>query len=320
MIPESTVHITDKPLSSAVSLREGSFVFVRVLDRKSDGNYTVSFAGNRFSVSSEKTLSVGDAFPAKLSTDGKKLILIPDYSRLSNNSKNFEMSNTVKMSDLSNIEIAQYFTSMGLVPDELSMRIVSFMQQMGIRVDADKALFIRDIASKFPGREQEAAEAVAILEEKGLPVTKEAVEKLMQMIDGCGSADSGFTAGVNKSEESASWIIIPYEYKGEKPFFGSACLLKNPDGTVSRMKITSRKGDSFFLFRIYLNYGVNKTKIRECAVDFTVQGENGKPGVVEARLKACLAGVAETIHVQYVPDTDIRFLSDDDIALVRANA
>ncbi len=344
MIPESTVHITDKPLSSAISLREGSFVFVRVLGEKSDGTYQVTFAGNRFSVHADKKLFPGDAFPARLTTDGRKLILLPDFSRMTGSAVRggsfggLNNSNIYTMSELSESEVAQYFTALGLVPDDLSRRIISFMQLLGVRLDADKASFIRDVAKKFPGHEKEAAEAAVILEEKGIPVTEEAIEKLMGMILGCGSAENGFTAGVNAAEDDApNWIIIPYEYKGSagneagsgdthsvsEPFAGSICLLKEPDGTVSRLKITSRKGEKFFLFKIYLNYCVNRTTINECTVEFAVQPHNGNIGNVsriEAKLKTALAGVAEKIQVQYTPDADFACLCDDDIALVRAEA
>ncbi|MBO4508281.1 MAG: hypothetical protein J5747_06540 [Spirochaetaceae bacterium] len=345
MIPESTVHITDKPLSSAVSLREGSFVFVRVIGEKPDGTYTVSFEGSRFSVRADKPMKAGDAFPAKLTTDGRKLILLPDFSRglsrAANNSKNLNNSNIFDINKLSDTDAAQYFNSLGLVPDELSRRIVSFMQLMGIRLDTDKAAFIREIAKKFPGHEQEAAEAAVILEEKGLPVTEEAVERLLGMISGCGSADNGFTAGVNAAEEDTEhWIIIPYEYKGVdgtsdslsevrdssagrdgiESFYGSICLLKEPDGTVSRLKLTARKGEKLFLFKIYLNYCINRTKIYECTVEFTVQPQNGNPGRIAEKLKTALAGAAEKIIVRYEPDPDIMYLSDNDIALVRAEA
>ena len=346
MIPESTVHITDKPLSSAISLREGSFVFVRVLDEKPDGTYTVLFAGNRFSVHADKKLFPGDAFPARLTTDGRKLILLPDFSRVFNRTENGSKisnnSNIFTMSELSDGEAAQYFAALGLVPDDLSKRIVSFMQLLGVRLDSDKASFIRDVAKKFPGHEKEAAEAAGILEEKGIPVTEENVSKLMGMILGCGSAENGFTAGVNAGEDdSPNWIIIPYEYKGSdrnavddgsgkgtsgdysEPFSGSICLLKEPDGTVSRLKITSRKGEKFFLFKIYLNYSVNRNTIDECTVEFAIQSQNGSianDGRIESKLKTALAGVAEKIKVQYIPDADFACLCDDDIALVRAKA
>ena len=112
MIPESTVHITDKPLSSAVSLREGSFVFVRVIGEKPDGTYTVSFEGSRFSVRADKPLKAGDAFPAKLTTDGRKLILLPDFSRglsrAANNSKTLNNSNIFDIKNLSDTDDTSY--------------------------------------------------------------------------------------------------------------------------------------------------------------------------------------------------------------------
>ncbi len=366
MIPESTVHITDKPLSSAISLREGSFVFVRVLGEKSDGTYQVTFAGNRFSVHADKKLFPGDAFPARLTTDGRKLILLPDFSRMTGSAVRggsfggLNNSNIYTMSELSESEVAQYFTALGLVPDDLSRRIISFMQLLGVRLDADKASFIRDVAKKFPGHEKEAAEAAVILEEKGLPVTEENISKLMGMIVGCGSADSGFTAGVNAvDDEAPNWIIIPYEYKscvkgesgggigvngtdssgsvnGEKDrngmekeeresFSGSVCLLKEPDGTVSRLKITARKdwggkNQKFFLFKIYLNYGVNRTTINECTVKFYVQGKSGIIRRTESKLKEALDGIARTVQVKYEADANFALLSDNDIALVRTEA
>ena len=107
---------------------------------------------------------------------------------------------------------------------------------------------------------------------------------------------------------------------GIESFSGSICLLKEPDGTVSRLKLTARKGEKLFLFKIYLNYCVNRTKIDECTVEYTVQPQNGKPGRIAEKLKTALAGAAEKIIVRYEPDSDIMYLSDNDIALVRAEA
>ncbi|HAO30620.1 MAG TPA: hypothetical protein DCQ43_04635, partial [Treponema sp.] len=52
------------------ALKTGDSVFVRVLQNKGNGSYLVSFAGNRFEVQSERSLEVGQSFPALLKVTG----------------------------------------------------------------------------------------------------------------------------------------------------------------------------------------------------------------------------------------------------------
>ena len=89
---------------------------------------------------------------------------------------------------------------------------------------------------------------------------------------------------------------------------------------MPRLKLSARKGEKLFLFKIYLNYCVNRTKIDECTVEYTIQPQNGNPGRIAEKLKTALAGAAEKIIVRYEPDSDVMYLSDNDIALVRAEA
>ena len=104
------------------NLREGDFVFVRVLKSLGGSNYSVSFAGGRFSVMSERALTPGETFRAQISLAGGKVLLTPTV-------------NGGAAPGVLSPESAGFLQGMGLAADAAGQRILQFLTQNGERLD-----------------------------------------------------------------------------------------------------------------------------------------------------------------------------------------
>lgn len=173
------------------SLREGDFVFVRVLKNLGGGNYSVSFAGGRFNVLSERALSAGETFRAQVSFLEGKVLLTPEKS-------------------LQAFEGAALLSGFGLAADGVGERILQFLTQSGAKLDAALMQKARRLAQKFKGREAAAAEAVLALEEKGIDSDSLALDALMDFVDGGAGGREAFDfADDGKSGEGKSDAAPP---------------------------------------------------------------------------------------------------------------
>ena len=153
------------------NLREGDFVFVRVLKNLGGSNYSVSFAGGRFSVMSERALTPGETFRAQISLAGGKVLLTPT-------------ANGGAALGLLSPESAGFLQGMGLAADAAGQRILQFLTQNGERLDGALMQKALRLAKKFKGRESAAAEAALALEEKGIESDSPALDKIMDLLGG----------------------------------------------------------------------------------------------------------------------------------------
>lgn len=153
------------------NLREGDFVFVRVLKNLGGSNYSVSFAGGRFSVVSERVLTPGETFRAQISLAGGKVLLTPT-------------ANGGAAPGLLSPESAGFLQGMGLAADAAGQRILQFLTQNGERLDGALMQKALRLAKKFKGRESAAAEAALALEEKGIESDSPALDKIMDLLGG----------------------------------------------------------------------------------------------------------------------------------------
>ncbi len=152
-------------------MREGDFVFVRVLKKLGGSNYSVSFAGGRFSVMSERALTPGETFRAQISLAGGKVLLTPT-------------ANGGAAPGVLSPESAGFLQGMGLAADAAGQRILQFLTQNGERLDGALMQKALRLAKKFKGRESAAAEAALALEEKGIESDSPALDKIMDLLGG----------------------------------------------------------------------------------------------------------------------------------------
>ncbi|HZK19927.1 MAG TPA: hypothetical protein VFC68_04290, partial [Treponemataceae bacterium] len=147
-------------------LKPGDSVFVRVLSSLGGQKYSVSFAGNRFSVTSHTNLTPGESFRAQVQFQSGTLLLVPEFSQ-----------NATSMGQT--ISIQNYLATLGLSNDMFSEQLIQLFVGMGIKFNNKRAQRIRTLSAHFPGREKEAAEIALILFEKGIEPDIDTVMQLL---------------------------------------------------------------------------------------------------------------------------------------------
>lgn len=166
-----TQNLTQGTYSS--SLENGSRVFVRVLEDLGGGKYQVSFGGNRFNVSSKNVLLPGQSFKAQILLQKEAVTLIPE------NRENLAAESTVKNTSL----LEQELFSLGLGNDGITLKLLQFMQQSGLKIDKSIMNRAALLAKKFPGKEKKAAEIAALLLEKGIDGDENTIQALLSLLD-----------------------------------------------------------------------------------------------------------------------------------------
>lgn len=178
------------------NLREGDFVFARVLKNLGGGNYLVSFAGGRFAAKSAQNLVAGQTFKAQISLAGGSVALkiIPGAADQGG-------ENLVKAFSVLSPEAREFLAALGLPADGVSAKILQSMMQNGFKIDARFMQKIRRLAQKFKGRESQAAEAALALEEKGVDSDSAALDQIMDALEGrAGQEDqAGQNASANQN-------------------------------------------------------------------------------------------------------------------------
>lgn len=226
-VAHSSISILPTQDASALSdtsiLKEGSSIFVRVLSAGKGGQYTVSFAGNRFEVFSQRTLEAGSAFRALISIKDGKVFLSPEslYGKAQADSAVQRFSSF--SSDTSG-RLSAFLQQMGLPIDSISLRLVQFFQEAQVKFNFRLAEKARAIGLRFPGREEEAAEAALFLEQKGINADMDTVMELLDVLYGGKEKENQNKNHANDTETPEDDIISTHEsatqvshYPTEKP-------------------------------------------------------------------------------------------------------
>lgn len=229
------------------NLREGDFVFARVLKNLGGGNYLVSFAGGRFAAKSAQNLVAGQTFRAQISLAGQSVALkiIPGAADQGG-------ENLVKAFSVLSPEAREFLAALGLSADGVSAKILQSMMQNGFKIDARFMQKIRRLAQKFKGREAEAAEAALALEEKGVDSDSAALDQIMDALEGRAGQEG--QAGQNASGNEAGGQGADYQQiLGEvKRFFDFAAGIGgavNPgDSGALGVALTEQNAGALALF------------------------------------------------------------------------
>lgn len=171
--------------SGNMSLKEGSFVSVRILKNLGPGLYTVSFAGGRFTLKSNILFTDGEVFRARLHIQNGNVVLEPVKLAESRNSQPLILTNFNGESSAA----SSLLTSLGLVPDEINKKLISLMMQNGSRLDPQLLMKARKLLSKHGGKLR-ASELSLILEEKGIDSDSSALDELMNLLEENGSDEN----------------------------------------------------------------------------------------------------------------------------------
>ena len=225
----SVAHISlDKTaLPSNVTLREGGFVFVRVLGKTPEGKTLVSFAGQRFAVETMKNAKIGQTFKALIKVENNRILLVPQKE-----------ASTVTQQE----RLSQLFASMGLPQDAVSEKMLQYMRQNNRNYTPAQLRKLRKLAERFSGKKTQAAETAMYLEDKGIDATEEEISLLLDL----------FLKGGHKpvspddTENSAENIPIL-----EQLYYNPQEALKNKPGllTLANHTVTGEKHWLVFPFQ-----------------------------------------------------------------------
>lgn len=229
------------------SIKEGTEVFVRVLGRESSGRYTVSFAGQRFSVVSQRVLDSGSSFRAVVRVAQGQVLLVPLTGEKLFAKKEAGVTHFSSFASDKTGALSFLLHELGLPADNLSFRLVSFFQESGIQFNRQAALRARSLAKRFPGREEAAAEAALLLTQKGIRPDEASVAEILAMwyggYTGEKNKDSGeekrFEQSAHRKEDSPSLI--------ESLYIDAGRCLSLPSGLLSFLN-QYKTGDKHWVF------------------------------------------------------------------------
>ncbi len=228
----SAVSVVSAEHAGAGSIKEGSEVFVRVLADEGAGRYSVSFAGQRFSVYSARALESGAAFKALVRVQNGIVLLIPRESAHFSARHNAGVQRFASFTADSSGKLHTFLQQLGLPADNLSFRLVQFFQESALRFNKELALKARNAAKRFAGREEKAAHAALLLLEKGLEADDDSINALLYVLyaqDGGrrhNESDSGAGQNRDTRAQEGGDSFIPLIY-------GSTDCLSLPAGLLS---------------------------------------------------------------------------------------
>lgn len=162
------------------SVREGDFLFVRILQNQGGGKYLASFAGGRFLVKSDALFKAGETFRAQVKIVNGKFFLLPQ-----NGGGKISSASAISVQNFNfqSPEASAFLASLGLPADGVSQKILQFLMQSGARLDPALMKKARRLAAKFAGRETDAAESAILLEQKGFD-SDDFLEEIMDLLGG----------------------------------------------------------------------------------------------------------------------------------------
>lgn len=171
----------------------GSAVRVEILGTAKGGGNLVRIAGQTFTASGVSRFAAGQTFTARIRFSSGTVYL----HQLSSPGE------SAPGGALPRLDVGETRTASFLV---------SFFQKMNARLDERTINPLVRLASRFPLKEQRAAEAGAILSERGIEADFASVERMVRCIEGTTDAsDRDFLSFVNhKKGQDRHWIVIPF--------------------------------------------------------------------------------------------------------------
>ncbi|HNY17777.1 MAG TPA: hypothetical protein PKL75_10010 [Treponemataceae bacterium] len=244
----------------AGTLLDGETVRVEVLGGSSPGRVRIRLAGSVVSASDIRGVSPGDVFRARVRLTSGAVLLTP-------------LTDDPPVAPRDDSP----FLRLGLPETPINAQIIAFFRSINARLDPALVRGIASLAARFPGREARAAEAAAILAERGIEPDEESVARLLSCMEGASAlADgegsdgkgSGDSAGENGERSGKSrrflsfinakkgsdlhWVVVPFAVTlAERACRGSVrFLLDLAQGTVTQTRVTCLDGKRTWDFEL----------------------------------------------------------------------
>jgi hypothetical protein len=146
----------------------GSVVRVSVLAALGDGTFRVSVEGRELIAAGLHGMAALSAFSARVRMEEGSLVLSP------------VLDSALELP----AGLSPLFAGLGIPETPVSVFLVSFFRTIEMKLDPALLRSIMKTAARFPGRELRAAEAAAILSERGISADDEVVSELLDLIEG----------------------------------------------------------------------------------------------------------------------------------------
>jgi hypothetical protein len=162
-------------------VRSGDVLRVEVLDASVPGRARIRVAGAVMFASDARLASEGESFLARVTLANGSIFLTPIPDSPQDGSADRGIP-----------------ARLGLPETPVTACLVAFFRSINARLDPALLKTISAIAARFPGKEKRAAEAAAILAERGIEPDEETVARLVSCLEGGGSVgvdDEPFPGG-----------------------------------------------------------------------------------------------------------------------------
>ena len=189
--------------------------------------------------------------------------------------------------------IESFLEAEGLIPDQLTVRLLQVLEQTGLKIDKTLMQKARNASLGFGKKSKKAAEVAALLLEKGIYPSKEAIEAILSVTDFSESSHKKDENGELKNAENTEneegtfidklyavppgkkeglltlfnhtalknkhWILLPFEMQGrgkEGAAWGSIKILLNISSkNTEKMHINCKTHLNNYSFLLYYRGG-----------------------------------------------------------------
>ena len=283
ILAHSVTHISlDKAaLSSTNVLKDGGFVFVRILGQKPDGKILISFAGNVFEADSKlaENLKAGQSFKAQIRIVNGNVNLVPVKAEAAQATQTVESSQAM---------FASMCNALGLVPDEVSMTLLQFMRENGAYFTKAELQTLQKKAKASGNKSSKIAEIMAFLKAKGIEPDEEAVNKIFKLFEDSEDIKKKKSKNIldNHSEratgsfldllyadpeavlkakhglltmsnhiggENSHWIVLPFEKEMDETVWNGniRILLDKSTHSVKKLYINAKNKEKSLIFEFF---------------------------------------------------------------------
>jgi len=272
------ISLNKAAVSSINTLKDGGFVFVRILDAKTNGKVLVSFSGNIFEADSKlaQGLKAGDSFKAQLKIVNGNVNLIPVKDLAADLSQV-----TGEKSAL----YASICSAMGIPSDETSLKLLQFMRENAVYFTNAELQSLVKKAKLSGSKSLKYAEIAAFLKSKGIEPDDETVNEILSVFDApekkkksknvrneqseklTGSfldllyknpesllkAKKGLlTLSNHLGNENSHWIILPFEKEIGSLWKGNIrILLDKSTHSVKKLYINAKNSEKSLIFEFF---------------------------------------------------------------------
>lgn len=209
------------------NIKDGSKVLVRIIADKGNGRYEGSIAGSKANLFSQKTLTPGTSFTAKVSLKNGVVTISPEMvekSVISDNIivKEFGVEEGQILQLINDGPLARYMNALGLIPDNLSLNLLQQLKQMEMKFNPQLIKRIRNLSVNFAGKEKSASEILMTLAQKGIDFSEEELWAMILQLESYSEgspqkSQKGDFELLNKiNAESGSWFFLPFEIQNLK--------------------------------------------------------------------------------------------------------